>query len=205
MIYFTLQLRKKEIRAKLESFRLPAIVGGHTEVYETWKETLSFWLSSGNNEVYMATPFFGLEYLQEFLSIVCEKRKTANIGKIFIRKNCDKDSEKEFHVMLLETIKKCRSEERMFLLQNVFFKAPPMTTKGDYFHAKFIGCINTENEKAEVLLTSANFTSYHFSEFSNERQNYESISYHDMSAEDFKTRFIHPLTRLEEKSLISRT
>lgn len=56
MIYFPLQW-KKEIREKLESVRLPAIVGGHSDVYETWIETLSLWLSSNNNEVYMASPF----------------------------------------------------------------------------------------------------------------------------------------------------
>ena len=56
MIYFPLQW-KKEIREKLESVRLPAIVGGHSDVYETWIETLSLWLSSNNNKVYMASPF----------------------------------------------------------------------------------------------------------------------------------------------------
>ena len=80
-----------------------------------------------------------------------------------------------------------------------------MTTDPNYFHAKFIGCINTEYEKAEVVLTSANFTSNHFGKFKSGGQNYDSISYHDMSAEDFKTRFIYPLTRLEKKTLVSIT
>lgn len=199
MIYFTLQLRKKEIRAKLESYRLPAIVGGHTEVYETWKKTLSFWLSSGNNEVYMASPFLEQDYLKNILDIVCKRKTTAKIGKIFVRENCDKESKKKFHVMLEESITTYNAEEQKFLREEVLLKAP-MTTGPNYFHAKFIGCINTENEKAEVLLTSANFTSNHFSRYRKGGQNYESISYHDMSAEDFKTRFIDPLTMLEEKA-----
>lgn len=209
MIYFTLQLRKKEIRAKLESFRLPAIVGGHTEVYETWKETLSFWLSSGNNEVYMATPFLHEEYLEEFLDIVCEKRKTANIGKIFVREKCDKSM--GFHKMLNAKIEQYESdhEKQALLRDKVLSKAPEMTTRPSNFHAKFIGCINTENEKAEVLLTSANFTGDHFDEFTYKNsvetgQNYESIAYHDMSAADFMRNFIEPMTGLQKIEKIEK-
>ena len=202
MIYFTLQW-KKEIRAKLESLRLPAIVGGHTEVYETWKNTLSFWLSSGNNKVYMATPFFHLVYLEEFLNIVWEKRRTANIGEIFVREECNKKRGRKFHEMLNTTINKYDlfPEKQTLFLREVLLKAPEMTTKPNYFHAKFIGCINTENEKAEVLLTSANFTGDHLDKFTYKYtretgQNYESISYHDMSAYDFMRRFIEPLSNL---------
>ena len=180
----------------LESVRLPAIVGGHTGVFKIWKETLSFWLSSNNNEVYIASPFLEQAYLKVFLDIVSRRKTTAKIGKIFIRENCDKKS--EFHKMLKETIEDYTPEEQMFLRENVFFKAPMITTDTNYFHAKFIGCINTENKKAEVLLTSANFTSNHFGPFRRARQNYESISYHDMSAKDFIKRFIQPLTSLEE-------
>lgn len=212
MIYFTLQLRKKEIRAKLESFRLPAIVGGHTEVYETWKETLSFWLSSSNNKVYMATPFLHLEYLEEFLDIVWENKETANIGKIFVREECDNKTGMKFHEMLNATIDKYKlfPEKQTLFCKEVLLKAPDMTTRPNYFHAKFIGCINTENEKAEVLLTSANFTGDHFDEFTYRNsdetgQNYESIAYHDMSAEEFMRNFIKPMTRFEKREPIKIT
>ena len=197
MIYFTLQW-KKEIRRKLESFRLPAIVSGHNVVYETWKQTLFFWLSSDNNEVYMATPFFDLDRLQEFLDIVWIQRRTAKIGKIFVREECTKGT--EFHKMLEEAIKEYDAEKQELLRKEVLLKAPVMTTDPKYFHAKFIGCINTENEKAEVLLTSANCTSHHFSKFFTGGENYESISYHDMSAENFKTRIIYNLIKLEKNT-----
>lgn len=98
-----------------------------------------------------------------------------------------------------KTIKKYNDKEQKFLREEVLLKAPMMTTDPNYFPAKFIGCINTEYEKAEVVLTSANFTSNHFGKFKSGGQNYDSISYHDMSAEDFKTRFIYPLTRFEKK------
>ena len=201
MIYFISQW-KKEIRQKLENRRLPAIVGGHTEVHEMWIQTLLFWLSSSNNEVYIATPFFDLKYLREFLDIVWERRSTANIGRIFVRENCDRNG-RQFHEMLNTTIENYRSnpEKQSLLRDKVQPKVPEMTTSPNYFHAKFIGCVNKENEKAEVLLTSANFTGDHFDEFTNENtnvtgQNYESIAYHDMSADDFMRKFIQPLSNL---------
>lgn len=166
---------------------MPAIVGGH-EVYETWKETLSFWLSSGNNEVYMATPFLEQDYLKKILDIVCTRKTTAKIGKIFVRKECENNSGLTFYDMLETMIVNYNPEEQKLLCKQVHSKAHVITTKPENFHAKFIGCINMENEKAEVLLTSAYFTS---------DQNYKSITYHDMSADDFR-RFIEPMTKLEK-------
>lgn len=61
-----------------------------------------------------------------------------------------------------------------------------------YFHSKFIGCIY--KEKAEVLVTSANFTSFHF-----DIENYESVVYHEMTKAEFIERFLVPLGSITEK------
>lgn len=178
--------------------RLPKIAGGYTEVHEIWSQTLSFWLSSGNNEIYMATPFFDERYLGEFLDIVRTRRRTANIRKIFVRERSANNRDYTFHGELERIINRYNDDEQNFLRENVLSNAPEMATHHGYFHAKFIGCVNTETQKAEVLLTSANFNSQSFTDFGDNVQNFETIVYHDMSANEFNTRLIQPLIRLEQ-------
>lgn len=59
------------------------------------------------------------------------------------------------------------------------------------FHSKFIGCIY--KERAEVLVTSANFTNFHF-----DMKNYESVVYHEMTKDKFLERFIEPMRSITE-------
>ena len=177
---------------------MPKIAGGFTEIYQMWCQTLFFWLSSGNNEVYLATPFFDYTYLNKFLYIVLQRSRTANIRKIFVRETSANNPGYEFHRELERILPGYPTRDQNFLRENVLSNAPEMATHHGYFHAKFIGCVNIETEKAEVLLTSANFNSQSFSDFGDNVQNFETIVYHDMSANEFNTRLIQPLIRLEQ-------
>lgn len=189
--------------------KLPLVAEGPI-IFEIWQQTLLFWLSSRHNIIYLVTPFLDEYILKEFLYIVKKKNATAKIGKIFIREKCAEewDPEKEmkrkvtFNEIEEKIKKECRTHDKDLLavftekvLPNIF------QIKTNYFHAKFIACVNTKTDEAEVLLTSANFNETHFCEWKNGQCNRDSLGYHHgISRDDFEENLISPIELLQKKT-----
>lgn len=174
---------------------LPVVENG-PRVFRIWKNTLLFWLSSRENKVYLVSPFLDQDILKEFLDIVLRKRETANIEFFYVREKCQDDF--TFQRIKDNTLGQYSSTDQNFLKETVFLKAHGITPKISYFHAKFIGCENTETGEAEVLLTSANFTKKHFKRYIDgvHTCNNESLSYHQMKKAEFHKKFIQPMKEI---------
>ena len=175
---------------------LPAIEAG-PRVFQIWKSTLLFWLSSSQNEIYLVSPFLDQHILKDFLDIVLKKKETANIGFVLVRKNCN--YQQKFKDIWTRTIDEYECEEdKKFLTQTVLSKAFGIDPKINYFHAKFIACVNTETREAEVLLTSANFTFQNFRRYMDGRHswNHDFLAYHKMKRAIFRKRFIQPMIEI---------
>ena len=188
--------------------KLPLVADG-PNIFEICVQTLLFWLSSPHNEVFLVTPFLDEDILKEFLDIVKKKNATAKIGKIFIREVCAEEwvhsEKKKRKVNFNEIEEKIKKEYRKIDedLLNVFTeKVLPniIKIKGEtnYFHAKFIACVN--KRKAEVLLTSANFSKTHFSVWEDGRYNHESLGYHRMSKKKFIDNLLLPIEQLQNNT-----
>ena len=177
---------------------LPVVEAG-PRVFKIWKSTLLFWLSSSQNEVYLVSPFLDEDILEEFLDIVLKKEETANIGFVFVREKCYKSL--TFKKIWASTIGNYSTREKKVLGKTVLSKVWEVKTEISYFHAKFIGCVNTETREAEVLLTSANFTKDHFKKYSGGKQNNESLSYHKMETAEFRKRFIEPMKEIYKENM----
>ena len=177
---------------------LPVVESG-PRVFKILKSTLLFWLSNSHNVVYLVSPFLDKDILKEFLEIVIKKDETAKIGFLLVREPCCKGL--TLKKIWDSTIKKYNDGIKAFLTQTVFSKASGIKKETSYFHAKFIGCINTTTGVAEVLVTSANFTKQHLKKYSDGRQNNESLSYHKMKKAEFRKRFIEPMKEIYKENM----
>ncbi|XP_078339721.1 uncharacterized protein LOC144627240 [Crassostrea virginica] len=185
---------EEEYQTEME--KLPLLAEG-PKVFEIWQKTLLFWFSSRHNEVYLVTPFLDKNILEEFLDIVKKKEATARIGKIFIREKCDETyTVWQGKIKLkFENISKNLKNDDLFA-KKVSGKIVQIKEEINYFHEKFIACVNSKTSTAEVLLTSANFNTNHLTRWENGKCNHDSVAYHLISKEKFYKNFINPLTDL---------
>ena len=183
-----------------EMKKLPVIADG-PRIFEIWKKTLIYWLSNDKNKVYLATPFLDKDILKEFLDIFLKGK--ASIGNFFVREECCEiydektkvKSRLKFQEIWKEIIKTFSDEDKKILIEKVW---PNMQVKKgiNYFHAKFIGCVNTTTGVAEVLLTSANFNTTHFRPYTNGGKNHDSIGFHRMLKAEFEEKILNPISQL---------
>lgn len=123
-----------------------------------------------------------------------ENQGTANIESFYVRTNCYKENLKSMTISQIikdaeqKIIKQGkRSEDLSKLIKDKVSKKIVDPYNCQHFHAKFIGCV-CSNKTARVLVTSANFTNYHF-----EYPSLESVVCHEIKEDEFMERFISPL------------
>lgn len=168
---------------------MPVIKPGKTYIYPFWKFLLSRWLSKPSHVVYLATPYLDDKRMADICDIVIENPDTANIGALYVRRiRCWMKKN------ITEIIKKAMLNipcENHPIIKKTIFEKIFLQKPQKRFHSKFIGCIY--KERAEVLVTSANFTGWHF-----DAHNYESAVYHEMTRAEFIKRFIKPFRSITE-------
>ena len=86
-----------------------------------------------------------------------------------------------------------RGHDKQIIEEKVLVNIKAIEKEKMNFHVKFIGCVNTETANAEVLLTSANFTTQRFKAWKGTKTNHDSLSYHKMSKAEFEQKFIDPI------------
>lgn len=128
--------------------------------------------------------------MADICNIVIENPDTANIKALFVRRK--KCWFKKNITEIVENAMLNIPEDNHPIIKKTIFEKIFLQMPQKYFHSKFIGCIY--KEKAEVLVTSANFTSFHF-----DIENYESVVYHEMTKAEFIERFLVPLGSITEK------
>lgn len=163
---------------------------GKTYIYPLWKSLLSQWLSKPSHTVYLATPYLDDKRMADICNIVIENPDTANIKALFVRRK--KCWFKKNITEIVENAMLNIPEDNHPIIKKTIFEKIFLQMPQKYFHSKFIGCIY--KEKAEVLVTSANFTSFHF-----DIENYESVVYHETTKAEFIERFLVPLGSITEK------
>lgn len=172
---------------------MPVIKPGKTYIYPLWKSLLSRWLSKPSHTVYLATPYLDDKRMADICNIVIENADTANIRALFVRRKCLKTIHEEKNITeIIENAMLNIPEDNHPIIKKTIFEKIFLQMPQKYFHSKFIGC--TYKERAEVLITSANFTGSHFN-----IENYESVVYHEMTKAEFIERFLVPLGSITEK------
>lgn len=174
---------------KLSCLDKSAIKKGKTDIYPAWKSLLNQWLSKANCKVYLVTPFLDEKRLIDICNIVIDNTNTANIEAFFVRELCfDKNTYKDIEKAAIKEIKDERKGDYGSLIETKISKKIVHPKLPKNFHAKLIGCIYNDEDKARVLVTSANFAyqSFHY-------DNLESVVCHEMTKDDFTGRFITPL------------
>lgn len=168
---------------------LPVIKPGKTYIYPLWKFLLSRWLSKPSHIVYLATPYLDDKRMTDVCDIVIENPYTANKGALFVRrKRCYE--EKKITEIIKNAMLNIPEDNHPIIKKKIFEKIFLQMPRKN-FHSKFIGCIY--KERAEVLVTSANFTNFHFG-----IKNYESVVYHEMTKAEFIERFLVPFRSITE-------
>lgn len=195
---------KDKLDKELCDLHVPAIRSGNDYIYILWKSLLFRWLSSSDHKVYLATPFLDVERMTDIYQMVIKNHTKANIEDFFVRKKCYSNSYRKIYKDIdkikedssnkikkldktedfSDIIKKKITDKLRVIIPK--FKSGIFT---DCFHAKFIGCVC--NDRAEVLVTSANFTDCHF-----DIKNEESVVYFDIPGDQFVKRFVKPLKLL---------
>ena len=169
--------------------KLPLVAKG-PNIYDICRKTLLFWLSSRHNKVYLVSPFLDEYFLKQFLYIIKKNEATANIGKIFIREECADEwvrgFKKKRKVKFNEILDRLTKPWKDFFSEKLSRDFIQIKGETNYFHCKFMACVNTKTSTAEVLLTSANFNETHFTIWDNGDCNHDSLGYHKMSKEKFE-------------------
>lgn len=147
--------------------------------------------------------------MTDIYKMVIKKHTTANIKVFFVRNNCYSNSYKNIYKNIsditedlgkkFKEIAKEDSSSITGIIKDKITKKLKIVSRQSagntptHFHAKFIGC--TCKHKAEVLVTSANFSDSHF-----DIDNYESVLYYKMTKEQFCERFVKDLESLETQT-----
>jgi len=179
---------------KLEELSLCTVKEGNA-IYPLWKDLLRHWFSRKNCEVYIVTPFMDPERLQDICSLMIEHSATAKLKLLFVRDQCHREFkiEKSIEWVKRKAIGKfSKPEDKKFIEEEKVFpniKILKESIPKDYFHAKFIGSVI--GEKAEVLVTSANFQGAHFN-----IPNLETVFYQDMTKQEFLDGMLKPFKKM---------
>lgn len=168
---------------QLSLLSTPVIKEGPTYIYKLWKSLLSRWLSNPDCKVFLATPFLDTERMTDICEIVLQNFTTANIEAFYVRIKCNYTEKISDVKRSAQTKFSCKHQP--IIEYKVYNRIVyPLRT----FHAKFIGCTDGKG-RAEVLMTSANFSADHF-----KHNNLESVVYHTMTEAEFIHKFINPLS-----------
>lgn len=168
---------------QLSLLSTPVIKEGPTYIYKLWKSLLSRWLSNPDCKVFLATPFLDTERMTDICEIVLQNFTTANIEAFYVRIKCNYTEKISDVKRSAQTKFPCKHQP--IIEYKVYNRIVyPLRT----FHAKFIGCTDGKG-RAEVLMTSANFSADHF-----KHNNLESVVYHTMTEAEFIHKFINPLS-----------
>ncbi|KAK3093344.1 hypothetical protein FSP39_014291 [Pinctada imbricata] len=168
---------------QLQTLRNACVKDGGTYIYQLWKNLLNSWLSDSKNKVFIVTPFLDSGKLKDICNIVLSKQHSANINRFYVRQKCD-DPLFLMDIIRISTAKFTVAEKMVIKKEIINKMVCDFTSR---FHCKFIACVKEDNS-AEVLVTSANFTRQHFN-----CSNAESVFYQDMTVEQFRSRFLQPL------------
>lgn len=193
-IFLFLQWSAKTLDEELLHLEKPAIKLGNSYIYPLWDALLSRWLSHPDYEVYLATPSLDNEKMTHIYRIVIQNQTTANIRAFYVRDECNTFKGYDIRDIIKKAKTMIKGELQEDFSTIIEEKITEKIVKPDvdrYFNAKFIAC--THGEKAEVLVTSANFTGDHFDE-----ESYESVVYHKMEKKEFHERFIEPLEKFSK-------
>lgn len=154
---------------------------GPEYIYILWKCLLEQWFKDATNRVYIVTPQLDVDRLKDICQLVLKNRLTANLEALYVHQKCD----------LVENIGDVKrsvqtsfpSKDQVFIeykiYSNIVYPLAP-------FQCKFIACIN--NGKVKVLQTSANFHADHFV-----KDNVDTVSFHQMTKDEFHQRFLKPI------------
>lgn len=191
-MFLFLQWKPKELDEALLHLKHSAIKPGNTYIYPLWKSLLSRWLSNSDYEVYLVTPFLDVAKMTDICKIVLQNRATANIGAFYVRNECNTFDRYTIGEAIEKAKTKIKEELNVDCSTIIEDTITMKIVKQNFFTAKFIGC--THGEKAEVLVTSANFTGNHF-----DKHNLDFVEYQKMEKEEFHKRFIDPIKSLSVK------
>lgn len=179
-IYF--QLSESALQHQLTKLQTGAVKDGPTYIYKIWKSLLNKWFSDGNYHVFIATPFLDSDRLDDICKLVLKNKLTASVDALYVRRQCDID--KDISDVKRTTQQRFAPQDQVFIEYKIYSSIIyPLT----HFHAKFIAGI--KDDRAEVLITSANFHAENFV-----RPNAENIMYGEMSASEFTAKYLRPIT-----------
>lgn len=161
------------------------VVRGLTELYPWWRQLINDWCQAGY-DVYLASPFFQIQYIEEALEMLVN----AN-------------SERRGNMYIYTREKPSVNRRRLWnsVKKNVFIKIRN-GRDGPLFHAKFVAglpslssrpCSSDETamaESAEIMITSGNFTNSHLARLSDGGENHETVSFIRQSRSEFNERFL---------------
>lgn len=175
-------LEKLRVKEQLEKLRVGQICFPN-ELYTFWKRVLRYWFSIPDSCVYLATPFLDAVRLNDIYKIILSNEGKGNLGAFFVRQTCG--VKELFASINRQALAMLSRDERKNLEESDIENR--IITDAQTFHCKFIACVIGDN--AEVLISSANFTSCHFGG----NYNKDEVIYTTMRKNQFYENYLNPL------------
>lgn len=154
---------------------------GPEYIYILWKCLLEQWFKDPANRVYIVTPQLDIDRLKDICQLVLKYRLTANLEALYVHHKCDL-------VQNIGDVKRSvqmsfPTKDQVFIEYKIYSNIVyPLTP----FQCKFIACI--KEAQVHVLQTTANFHGDHFV-----KDNVDTVSFHQMSKDEFHQRFLKPI------------
>ncbi|XP_074658121.1 uncharacterized protein LOC141911056 [Tubulanus polymorphus] len=172
-----------QLKDELRMLRNCCVKNGQKYIYPLWRALLNKWIGQGY-KTFIVTPFLDKDRLMNVADILLTNRNNVNAGELeamYVRKKCD--DPKSIHQLKKELLDEYLPNKQVHIEYHFFSK---IIYPIERFHCKFIAGV--KDDKAEVLITSANFHANHFV-----CDNFETVVFQTMSEKDFRRCFIKPI------------